>query len=120
MAGLFEVLKGAALDTGFLDAFETSASRVALPKATLGQRLLLCLYGFGTNAGLKRVARATAELAMKSFCMCIAASFMRGHCGRHVPVSPMPRLQFAMQRFGVMRELLVLRIPKNTVHGTAT
>lgn len=61
MTGLLDVLKEAALDTGFLDAFETSASRVALPKAVLEQRLLLCLYGLGTNAGLKRVAGATTD-----------------------------------------------------------
>ena len=61
MTGLLDVLKEAALDTGLLDAFETSASRVALPKAILDQRLLLCLYGLGTNAGLKRVAGATTD-----------------------------------------------------------
>ncbi len=61
MTGLLNVLKEAALDTGFFDAFETSASRVALPKAVLDQRLLLCLYGLGTNAGLKRVAGATTD-----------------------------------------------------------
>ncbi|MCW8060534.1 hypothetical protein NMC30_25215 [Agrobacterium tumefaciens] len=38
MTGLLDVLKEAALDTGFLDVFETSASRVALPKAVLDQR----------------------------------------------------------------------------------
>ena len=59
MTGLLDVLKEAALDTGLLDAFETSAARVALPKPVLDQRLLLCLYGLGTNAGLKRVAGAT-------------------------------------------------------------
>src|SRR3546814_6689288 len=32
MTGLLDVLKEAALDTGLLEAFETSASRVALPK----------------------------------------------------------------------------------------
>lgn len=62
MTGLLDVLKEAALDTGLLDAFETSASRVALSKATLDQRLLLCLYGLGTNAGLKRVAGATPDV----------------------------------------------------------
>lgn len=56
MTGLLDTLKEAALDTGFLDAFETSASREALPKNIRDQRLLLCLYGLGTNAGLKRVA----------------------------------------------------------------
>ncbi|WP_454888882.1 Tn3 family transposase [Sphingobium indicum] len=60
---LLDVLKEAALDTGLMDAFETSASRVTLSKAALAQRLLLCLYGLGTNAGLKRVAGATPDVS---------------------------------------------------------
>ena len=56
MTGLLDVLKETALDTGFWDAFQTSASREALPRAVRDRRLLLCLYGLGTNAGLKRVA----------------------------------------------------------------
>src|SRR3546814_18606356 len=52
-----------ALDTGLLEAFETAASRVALPKTSLDQRLLLCLYGLGTNAGLKRIAGATPDVS---------------------------------------------------------
>jgi TnpA family transposase len=56
MTELLDVLKETALDTGFLNAFETSASRVALSRDMRDRRLLLCLYGLGTNAGLKRVA----------------------------------------------------------------
>src|SRR3546814_9938836 len=41
----------------------TSASRVTLSKAALAQRLLLCLYGLGTNAGLKLVAGATPDVS---------------------------------------------------------
>jgi hypothetical protein len=63
MTGLLDVLKEAALDTGLLEAFETSASCVALSKAALDQRLLLCLYGLSTNAGLKRVAGATPDVS---------------------------------------------------------
>src|SRR3546814_17117308 len=63
MTGLLDVLKEAALDTGLMDAFETSASRVTLSKAALAQRLLLCLYGLGTNAGLKLVAGATPDVS---------------------------------------------------------
>src|SRR3546814_7099672 len=63
LTGLLDVLKEAALDTGLLEAFETSASRVALPKTALDQRLLLCLYGLGTNAGLKRIAGATPDVS---------------------------------------------------------
>ncbi len=63
MTGLLDVLKEAALDTGLLDAFETSASRVSLSKETLDRRLLLCLYALGTNAGIKRVAGATPDVS---------------------------------------------------------
>jgi TnpA family transposase len=63
MTGLLDVLKEAALDTGLLEAFETSASRVALSREALDRRLLLCLYGLGTNAGLKRVAGATEDVS---------------------------------------------------------
>ena len=61
MTGLLDLLKEAALSTGFLDAFETSASREVLPRDERDRRLLLCLYGLGTNAGLKRVAAGTPD-----------------------------------------------------------
>ncbi|WP_327437542.1 Tn3 family transposase [Sinorhizobium meliloti] len=63
MTGLLDVLKEAALDTGLLEAFETSASRVSLSREALDRRLLLCLFGLGTNAGLKRVAGATPDVS---------------------------------------------------------
>ena len=63
MTGLLDVLKEAALDTGLLEVFETSASRVSLSKEVLDRRLLLCLYAIGTNAGLKRVAGATPDVS---------------------------------------------------------
>ncbi|WP_234835930.1 transposase [Sinorhizobium meliloti] len=63
MTGLLDVLKEAALDTGLLESFETSASRVALSREALDRRLLLCLYGLGTNAGLKRIAGATPDVS---------------------------------------------------------
>src|SRR3546814_18602653 len=59
MTGLLDVLKEAALDTGLMDALETSASRVTLSKAALDHRRLLCLYGLGTNTRRKRVGGAT-------------------------------------------------------------
>lgn len=62
MTGLLDVLKEAALDTGFLDCFETSASREALPRAVRDRRLLLALYAAGTNAGIKRVAAGVSDV----------------------------------------------------------
>ena len=61
MTGLLDVLKEAALDTGFLASFESSASREALPRPVRDRRLLLALYAAGTNAGLKRVAAGTPD-----------------------------------------------------------
>jgi TnpA family transposase len=63
MTGLLDVLKETALDIGFLNSFQTSASREALPPTLRDQRLLLCLYGLGTNAGLKRVAAGSLEVS---------------------------------------------------------
>jgi hypothetical protein len=44
------------LRVNFTAAFRTTASREALDPALLQRRLLLCLFGIGTNVGLKRVA----------------------------------------------------------------
>ncbi|HJX09816.1 MAG TPA: Tn3 family transposase [Candidatus Binatia bacterium] len=52
---LLDVFKEAELRIGFTQRFHTSASREALDRDTLQRRLLLCLYGLGTNTGLKRV-----------------------------------------------------------------
>jgi hypothetical protein len=59
MTDLIDVLMETARQTGFLDAFTTSGDRVVLDHDTLRQRLVLCLYGLGTNAGLKRVSAGT-------------------------------------------------------------
>jgi hypothetical protein len=53
MTDLIYVLMETARQTGFLDAFTTSGDRVVLDNDTLRQRLVLCLYGLGTNARLK-------------------------------------------------------------------
>jgi hypothetical protein len=58
---LLDVLKEADLRVGFTDLFTTSASREILDRGTLRRRLLLCLYGLGTNAGLKRMSGSDAE-----------------------------------------------------------
>ena len=59
MTELIDVMTETAARTGFLDAFASTGDRVILDADTLRQRLLLCLYGLGTNAGLKRVSAGT-------------------------------------------------------------
>ena len=56
MTSLLDMLKEADLRAQFTRAFTSVASREALDPETLQRRLLLCLYGLGTNTGLKRIA----------------------------------------------------------------
>jgi TnpA family transposase len=56
MTGLLDVVKEADLRTDFTEAFTTAAAREATDHDDVRRRLLLCLYGLGTNAGLKRLA----------------------------------------------------------------
>ena len=55
---LLDMLKETALDTGFLSEFETIGERLNLDRATVNERLLLAIFGTGTNAGLKAMAGA--------------------------------------------------------------
>jgi TnpA family transposase len=55
MTGLLDVVKEADLRTDFTKAFATAATREATDPDDVRRRLLLCLYGLGTNAGLKRL-----------------------------------------------------------------
>ncbi len=53
---LLDVLKEADLRIGFTRHFRSPASREVLEAETLRKRLLLCLYGLGTNTGLSRIS----------------------------------------------------------------
>lgn len=56
MIRLLDILKETDLRVSFTDQFKSSASREQLDRATIRRRLLLCLYGLGTNTGLKRMS----------------------------------------------------------------
>src|SRR6266566_2784413 len=58
MTSLLDMLKETALRTGFPDLLTSVASRERLPREVLQRRLLLCLYGLGTNTGFKRLPSA--------------------------------------------------------------
>src|SRR6266571_2983022 len=55
---LLDMLKETALRTGFPDMLTSAASRERLPRDVLHRRLILCLYGLGTNTGFKRLPSA--------------------------------------------------------------
>ncbi len=62
MTSLLDVLKETNLRVGFSEAFHSVASRETLDRTALQPRLLRCLYGLGTNTGLKRVVAGDPSL----------------------------------------------------------
>jgi TnpA family transposase len=56
MTSLLDMLKEADLRIDFTRAFTSAAQREILDPETVRRRLLLCLYGLGTNTGLGRIA----------------------------------------------------------------
>lgn len=56
MTNLLDVLKEVDLRIGFTDEFKSIAQREMMPKPERQKRLLLSLFGLGTNTGLKRIS----------------------------------------------------------------
>lgn len=63
MTGLIDMLKEAALDTQFTKAFQSIGAHRHIDNATLNRRLILSMYGLGTNTGLKRISAATPDVS---------------------------------------------------------
>ena len=61
MTSLLDILKEADLRIGFTQHFKSAASRESLEREIVQKRLLLCLYGMGTNTGLKRIIDLVGE-----------------------------------------------------------
>jgi hypothetical protein len=55
MVELLDILKETELRVRFTDRFKSPTVREHLDRATIQKRLLLGLYGLGTNIGLKRI-----------------------------------------------------------------
>jgi hypothetical protein len=62
MTNLLDILKETELRVGFTEAFRTVGAREMLKPEILQRRLLLCLYGLGTNAGLKRMCSGGGDI----------------------------------------------------------
>lgn len=65
MTGLLDILKETALRTNFTQAFRSPTAWENLDHQTLQKRLLLCLYGIGTNTGIKRMNAGEKGLTYK-------------------------------------------------------
>jgi TnpA family transposase len=56
MTSLLDIVKETDLRLGFTSALKSPTSHESMDRAVLQPRLLLCLHGLGTNAGLQRMA----------------------------------------------------------------
>ena len=56
MTNLLDILKESDLRLSFTDDFKTMATHERLDRTTIQKRLILALYGLGTNTGLKRIS----------------------------------------------------------------
>lgn len=59
---LLDFLKETNFRTSFTSVFATTASREYLDEDQLIKRLLLCIFAYGTNTGLKRIAASNPEI----------------------------------------------------------
>ena len=53
---LLDMLKEAALRVGILEHFAPAGSRGGMDRAELAEKLILCIFGYGTNIGLRAIA----------------------------------------------------------------
>ncbi|MCY4129537.1 MAG: Tn3 family transposase, partial [Gammaproteobacteria bacterium] len=65
MTSLLDVLKEVDLRTEFTQLFRAASSRQALSKDEVSRRLLLALFGTGTNIGLKAIAAGPHKVSYK-------------------------------------------------------
>jgi hypothetical protein len=65
MTSLLDILKETDLRVGFTEVFRSATAREHLERAALQPRLLLCLFGLGTNTGLKRVSSGADAITYK-------------------------------------------------------
>ena len=65
MTSLLDVLKETDLRVGFTQSFKSPTPREHIDRLALQYRILLCLYGMGTNAGLKRVAAGQEQVSYR-------------------------------------------------------
>lgn len=60
--GLLDILKETNFRTDFTSVFASTASREYLDLNQLTKRLLLCVFAYGTNTGLKRISASNPDI----------------------------------------------------------
>src|SRR5207248_3032929 len=56
LVALLDMLKETVLRVGLVEHFAPSGTRGGIDPAVLAERLILCIFGYGTNIGLRAIA----------------------------------------------------------------
>lgn len=120
MTSLLDILKETDLRVGFTERFTTVASREMLDRDTLQRRLLLCLYGLGTNTGLKRVSTGHLAMATASCSTSVGGSSTVRPYGPPTPMSSTPSWRPGSWPCGVRARRPAPRTRSSSAPGTRT
>ncbi|CDZ76841.1 Transposase, TnpA family [Legionella massiliensis] len=120
MTSLLDVLKEADLRIGFSNHFKTVANRENLDRQSLQQRILLCLYGMGTNTGLKRISGSRHGISHKELLNVRRHFIHKAALPMLLNRLPMRFLLLVPHRYGERARPPVPQIPRNLAPGIKT
>jgi hypothetical protein len=116
MTGLLDILKETDLRVGFTEAFSTAAAREATDRDEVRRRLLLCLYGLGTNAGLKRLAVGRTVSPTRNCCILGGTTSMPRPCAMPPGAWSTRRWLCVTLGFGAKARPLARQTPSISAH----
>ena len=118
MTSLLDMVKEADLRLNFTEALKSPTAYETLERSVLQPRLLLCLHGIGTNAGLQRMAGLESGVTAKDLAyVAISASMRCAVRSRSWPTAP---CRPEIPPFGVLPQRHAPPIPNTTEPGTRT
>lgn len=119
MTSLLDMVKETDLRLGFTDVLKSPTAYETLERSVLQPRLLLCLHGIGTNAGLQRMASLESGVTAKDLAYVrrryISASIL---CAGQLRSLPTARCRPEILPFGDLAQQPVPPIPNTTGLGT--
>lgn len=112
MTSLLDILKETDLRVGLSKSFQTAATRETLDPTILQKRLLLCLYGLGTNTGLKRISNGTPDVSYEDLHYVKRRFIHKDHLRQAIISVVNATLKFEMPKFGGRDRRLCFRLEK--------
>ena len=117
MTELLDMIKETDLRLGFTNVLKSPTAYEMLERSVLQPRLLLCLHGIGTNAGLQRMASLNSGVTAKDWHMSAAPISPPILCGARLRSWPTARCRHEIQPFGAVAPPPARPIPNTMARG---